>query len=172
MSGYVIVHGKVKDAEKMQEYGAAAGPIVGKFGGEVISRGPVEVLSGSSDYQLAVVIDDAFQGITHVVRGSDLLSSTPRQIFLQSTIGLPTPNYGHIPVIVNNQQQKLSKQTFAKAISNKAVTENLLQALAYLRQPIPPSKFTNKADDLLQWSARHWDLASIPDQLTIAELSS
>lgn len=56
MSGYVIVHGTVKDAEKMQEYGAAAGPIAGKFGGEVICRGPAEVLSGSSDYQLAVVI--------------------------------------------------------------------------------------------------------------------
>jgi uncharacterized protein (DUF1330 family) len=56
MSAYVIVHGTVTNPEKMQEYGAAAGPLAGKHGGEVISRGPVEVLSGSSDYQLAVVI--------------------------------------------------------------------------------------------------------------------
>ncbi|MFT5692633.1 MAG: glutamyl-Q tRNA(Asp) synthetase [Oceanicoccus sp.] len=123
-------------------------------------------------YQLASVIDDAFQGITHVVRGSDLLSSTPRQIFLQRIIGLPTPKYAHIPVIVNPQQQKLSKQTFAKAISNENVIENLLKALAYLRQPMPPSEFTNKTADLLQWSAENWDLTSIPNQLTIAELSS
>lgn len=123
-------------------------------------------------YQLATVIDDAFQGITHIVRGSDLLSSTPRQIFLQSTFGLPTPEYCHVPVIVNKQQQKLSKQTFAKALSNKDVVENLLQALAYLRQPMPPPKLTHKAADVLQWSVKHWDLASIPKQLTVAELSS
>jgi len=56
MSGYVIVHGTVKDADKMQEYATAAGPIVAKFGGEVISRGPTEVLSGSSDHKIAVVL--------------------------------------------------------------------------------------------------------------------
>lgn len=123
-------------------------------------------------YQLAAVVDDAYQGITHIVRGSDLLSSTPRQIFLQGIIGLPTPKYCHVPVVVNRQQQKLSKQTFAKAISNTLVIENLLQALAYLRQPTPPPMFTHKTTDLLQWSTAHWDLASIPKQLTIAEVSS
>jgi uncharacterized protein (DUF1330 family) len=59
MSAYVIVHGTVTNPEKMQEYGAAAGPLAAKHGGEVLSRGPVEVLSGSSDYQLAVVIQFA-----------------------------------------------------------------------------------------------------------------
>jgi uncharacterized protein (DUF1330 family) len=56
MSGYVIVHGTVKDADKMQEYGGAAGPIVAQYGGEVISRGPAQVLSGTSDHQIAVII--------------------------------------------------------------------------------------------------------------------
>ncbi len=120
-------------------------------------------------YQLAVVVDDAFQGITHVVRGSDLLDSTPRQIFLQRLLGLPTPSYCHFPVIANQQHQKLSKQTFAKAISNDTPAQNILQALAYLRQPLPPASVSRDVDELLLWASKHWSLASIPHQLNIKE---
>ena len=68
-------------------------------------------------YQLAVVVDDALQGVTDVVRGADLLDSTPRQIYLQRVLGLPTPRYLHVPVLRNALGEKLSKQTGAQAIS-------------------------------------------------------
>lgn len=69
-------------------------------------------------YQMAVVVDDAWQGVTHVVRGADLLDNTPRQVWLQRCLGLPTPTYMHIPVLTNNAGQKLSKQTGAPALNH------------------------------------------------------
>ena len=88
-------------------------------------------------YQLAVVVDDAFQDITHVVRGDDLLDSTPRQIYLQKLLGLPTPDYRHIPVVRNAQGEKLSKQTLAPPLDLARVDEQLRAAFAYLGLPEP-----------------------------------
>jgi len=78
-------------------------------------------------YQLAVVVDDAAQGITDIVRGADLLDSTPRQLYLQELLGLPHPRYLHVPVVLNEQGEKLSKQTGAQAFDNGATAEILLQ---------------------------------------------
>ncbi|MFP3757550.1 MULTISPECIES: tRNA glutamyl-Q(34) synthetase GluQRS [Cupriavidus] len=83
-------------------------------------------------YQLAVVVDDAAQGITHIVRGSDLLDSTPRQIHLQHLLGLPTPSYLHVPVVVNADGEKLSKQSGAQAIDTAAPLDALRMAGAHL----------------------------------------
>lgn len=83
-------------------------------------------------YQLAVVVDDAAQGITHIVRGSDLLDSTPRQIHLQHLLGLPTPSYLHVPVVVNADGDKLSKQSGAQAIDTAAPLEALRMAGTHL----------------------------------------
>jgi len=83
-------------------------------------------------YQLAVVVDDAAQGITHIVRGSDLLDSTPRQIHLQHLLGLPTPSYLHVPVVVNAEGEKLSKQSGAQAIDTAAPLAALRMAGAHL----------------------------------------
>ncbi|HEY3698254.1 MAG TPA: tRNA glutamyl-Q(34) synthetase GluQRS [Spongiibacteraceae bacterium] len=113
-------------------------------------------------YQLAVAIDDAAQNITHIVRGFDLLDSTPRQIFLQHCLHLPTPHYAHIPVIANSQRQKLSKQTFARALNNANAVDNLLAALEFLRQPLPPKPHTKSATNVLDWAIAHWDMALIP----------
>ena len=85
-------------------------------------------------YQLAVVVDDAYQGITDVVRGADLLLSTPRQILLQQLLALPTPHYLHLPVIVNAQGEKLSKQTLAEPLRKDMVVVTLFQALLQLQQ--------------------------------------
>jgi glutamyl-Q tRNA(Asp) synthetase len=85
-------------------------------------------------YQLAVVVDDAMQGITHVVRGADLVLNTPRQIFLQRLLGLTTPSYLHVPLVRNALGEKLSKQTRATAISVDEVLPTLAQAWAFLRQ--------------------------------------
>lgn len=86
-------------------------------------------------YQLAVVVDDAGQGITHVVRGEDLLESTPRQIFLQQCLGYATPRYLHLPVVVNAKGEKLSKQTGAQAIDGKEPGSLMRQAFAFLGLP-------------------------------------
>jgi len=79
----------------------------------------VKRADGLFAYQLAVVVDDAFQGITHVVRGADLVWNTPRQIYLQTLLGLPTPVYAHVPLITNAAGQKLSKQTLAPALPER-----------------------------------------------------
>ncbi len=86
-------------------------------------------------YQLAVVVDDAAQGITDVVRGIDLLDSTPRQIYLQRLLGLPEPRYLHLPILVDAQGSKLSKQTGAPGLDCSTPERNLARVLAWLGLP-------------------------------------
>lgn len=83
-------------------------------------------------YQLAVVVDDADQGVTHVVRGADLLDSTARQIYLQRLLGLPTPRYLHVPVVMNGTGEKLSKQTGAQALNLQRPEHTLMAAARFL----------------------------------------
>ena len=115
-------------------------------------------------YQLAVVTDDAEQGITHVVRGADLLDSTARQIYLQRLLGLATPQYLHIPVAVNALGQKLSKQTLAAAVSttDDAVRGAMLSALSFLGQSTAGAEVAVTVDDLLTIATRNWDRSRIP----------
>ncbi|WP_353155627.1 tRNA glutamyl-Q(34) synthetase GluQRS [Herminiimonas fonticola] len=87
-------------------------------------------------YQLAVVVDDADQGVTHVVRGTDLLESTGRQIYLQHILGLPTPSYMHVPVVLNEVGEKLSKQTGAQALDLAHPLDELLCAARFLELQI------------------------------------
>jgi len=116
-------------------------------------------------YQLAVVVDDGFQGITHIVRGSDLLDSTARQIHLQRCLGLPQPDYLHVPVIANRAGQKFSKQNHAPALRTAAAADNLRAALAFLRQPPPPAG----ADcaEILRCAVGGWAPDAIPAALSI-----
>lgn len=125
-------------------------------------RGPLHA------YQLAVVVDDADQGISHVVRGCDLLDSTPRQIFLQHCLGFPRLVYAHLPIITNEFGQKLSKQTHAPALDAHSSGTNLRQALRYLNQQEPPPNIQHK-DDLLCWAAQHWELQRIPPTQAMQE---
>ena len=118
-------------------------------------------------YQLAVVIDDAVQGITHIVRGADLLDSTPRQIYLQQLLGFATPNYAHIPVVVNEQNEKLSKQTLAKALSPstappQAAPMLLFEALCFLGQNPPPEMQNATLAETWRWAIANWQLESVP----------
>ncbi|MBI3374726.1 MAG: tRNA glutamyl-Q(34) synthetase GluQRS [Betaproteobacteria bacterium] len=113
-------------------------------------------------YQLAVVVDDAAQGVTDVVRGADLIDSTARQIHLQRLLGLPTPRYLHLPVAVNASGEKLSKQTRAKPVDPACAGPELVRAFVFLGHP-PPAEIAHAPPrDLLDWGARNWDPARIP----------
>jgi len=123
-------------------------------------------------YQLAVVVDDAAQGITDVVRGADLLASTPRQIHLQRLLGYPTPRYGHVAVAVNAQGEKLSKQTRAPAIDAAAPLPALLAALDFLGQQ-PPRELSGRSatrsdaalSSLWQWAVANWRIERVPQRI-------
>ena len=121
----------------------------------------VKRADGLFAYQLAVVVDDAFQHITHVVRGADLLTSTPRQIYLQHLLGLPTPNYLHLPVVTNSQGEKLSKQTLAKPIDTTLPSELLLSALRFMQQNPPEELSDYDATSILDWAVNNWDCEAL-----------
>lgn len=107
-------------------------------------------------YQLAVVVDDAEQGVTHVVRGADLLDSTPRQIYLQRLLGVPTPRYMHVPVVTNAAGEKLSKQTGAMALDVSRPLEELMTAAQFLRLPVTRAE---SLDDFWKQAIAAWAAA-------------
>lgn len=107
-------------------------------------------------YQLAVVVDDADQGITQVVRGADLLDNTARQIVLQKRLGLPTPDYVHLPLVVHPDGSKLSKQTFATALPLAGTSPLLVRALHQLNQSPPAGLADESPSIILDWAVRHW----------------
>lgn len=119
-------------------------------------------------YQLAVVVDDAFQGITDVVRGADLLASTPRQIWLQRCLGYPQPRYAHLPVAANAAGEKLSKQTLAPALDAAGAAVELVRALRFLGQPAPAELGWALPADVWAWASEHWQFAAIPNQRSIS----
>ena len=118
-------------------------------------------------YQLAVVVDDGEQGITHIVRGQDLLVSTPRQIYLQSSLHLPTPHYAHLPLLTNHHGQKWSKQTRAEPLDMHRREALLRQVLHYLGLPDAPA--VDKPRDLLAWAAQHWRIDRVPPEAVCTE---
>jgi len=113
-------------------------------------------------YQLAVVVDDAFQNITHVIRGADLLASTPRQIYLQRLLSLPTPRYAHLPVAVNAHGEKLSKQTLAAPLDTSKAVPLLYQALEFLGQQPPDALLHGSIKEVWSWAKAHWQLDAVP----------
>jgi len=120
-------------------------------------------------YQLAVVVDDAYQHITHIVRGADLLWNTPRQIALQTLLGMPAPQYAHLPLITNALGQKLSKQTLAPALPECAQSGVLGEALNMLGQSPPTALLHAPLAELLAWAEAHWRIEAVPTQSAIAK---
>lgn len=118
-------------------------------------------------YQLAVVVDDAFQGVTDVVRGADLLASTPRQIWLQQCLGMPIPRYAHLPVASNAAGEKMSKQTLAPALDSLAATRQLIDALRFLGQDVPGDLSNAGLADVWRWAETNWSFAAIPKVASI-----
>jgi len=118
--------------------------------------------NGIYAYQLAVVVDDAAQAITNVVRGVDLLDSTPRQIFLQQLLGYSTPRYMHLPIVTNAVGEKLSKQTNAAPIDVSNALMQLIDALKFLGQDPPIELIEGDIASFWQWASKHWRVDQIP----------
>ncbi|MGE8560466.1 MAG: tRNA glutamyl-Q(34) synthetase GluQRS [Acinetobacter sp.] len=114
---------------------------------------------GIINYQLAVVVDDYLQGMTHVVRGADLLDNTERQIWLGSILGYPKLEYMHLPLAMNDQGQKLSKQNMAQALDLKRAPELLQQAIRALHQP---EVDLDTPAHMLKQAIAQWDTQQIP----------
>jgi len=113
-------------------------------------------------YQLAVVVDDAMQGITHIVRGCDLIGTTTRQLYLQQQLNLPTPQYTHLPIIVNDVGLKLSKQNHAPIIDQQPVLPLLHKALVVLGQNPPTALRNESLQTFWDWSIAHWQTDNVP----------
>ena len=136
-----------------QFLGRVASELKSECGDFVLKR-----VDGVFTYQLAVVVDDGEQGITHVVRGADLLTSTPRQIALQQALGLATPDYAHLPVALDGQGQKLSKQTLASPLDDAHPVPALMAAAGFLDMSMEPvgslKEFWAQARE--KWVKRPW----------------
>ena len=113
-------------------------------------------------YQLAVVVDDAEQGITDVVRGADLLDSTPRQIFLHKLLKFTPPRYCHVPVAANANGEKLSKQTHAAAVDYARPQAALVPALRFLGQQPPDDLVDANIGEFWNWAIRNWRIDRVP----------
>lgn len=122
----------------------------------------VKRADGFYAYQLAVVVDDAAQGITYIVRGADLFGSTARQIHLQRLLGLPTPVYAHLPVVLSPSGEKLSKQTGATALDLKKGGALLCEALTFLGQAPPAELARETPEVVVEWGRAHWNFSAIP----------
>ncbi|QYN47699.1 tRNA glutamyl-Q(34) synthetase GluQRS [Gilliamella sp. ESL0405] len=115
-------------------------------------------------YNLVVVLDDHYQGISEIVRGADLLPVTAQQISLYQLFGYPVPTYCHLPLVLDNHGNKLSKQNHAKPIDLNNLTALTVQALQFLGQPILPDWRDASQTELLQWAIEHWQLTDVPQQ--------
>jgi len=107
-------------------------------------------------YQLAVVVDDIYQNINHVIRGCDLLEPTARQLTLFTTLNSPAPKYGHVPLAVTTKGYKLSKQNKAPTIDNNSPQPALIAALNFLGQKPNPSLINESVEDIISWAINHW----------------
>ncbi|SFP80309.1 tRNA glutamyl-Q(34) synthetase GluQRS [Pseudomonas borbori] len=143
------------------EYRQHLGREVGDF---VIRR-----RDGLYAYQLAVVLDDAWQGVTDVVRGADLLDSTPRQLYLQELLGFAQPRYLHVPLIIQPDGHKLGKSYRSPPLPADRAAPLLVRALHALGQAVPAELAAARPKELLSWAVSHWDVGRIPRSRTLAE---
>jgi glutamyl-Q tRNA(Asp) synthetase len=149
---FIVSAGRVAFDDRVQRY--IAQDVARDIGDFILRR-----RDGLFAYQLAVVVDDGAQRITDVVRGADLLASTPRQILLQRSLGLATPTYLHVPVAVSARGEKLSKQTRATPVDRDDAGKLLNAALEFLGQPRASSLVPR---EILAEAVTRWDAALIP----------
>ena len=119
-------------------------------------------------YDFATAIDDSSEGITHVIRGADLLDSTPKQLYLQSLLELSSPIYGHVPIAVNRTGKKISKRTGAvDALLNKQPQRLLTEVLHFLGQDVDMSLANSEPRTVISWALENWDFKRVPGQESI-----
>ncbi len=118
-------------------------------------------------YVLAVVVDDAAQGITHVVRGADLLDNTPRQIYLQRQLGLPLPIYAHVPVLTEPDDTKLAKSRRSVRLDEGGALPQLLAVLSMLGLRVPTALARATTAQVWDWAIAHWDIKNAPKRLNL-----
>lgn len=122
---------------------------------------------GLIGYQLACVVDEALMGISHVLRGADLIGSSLRQNILQAALALPTPRYAHLPVLLGPDGRKLSKQNGAAALDENLASTQISRCLALLGHPPPAELLGASPAQLLAWALLHWDWARLPRGLSL-----
>jgi glutamyl-Q tRNA(Asp) synthetase len=118
-------------------------------------------------YQLAVAVDDAAQGITHIVRGADLLDNTPRQIYLQRLLNMPLPTYAHVPVLTEPDDCKLAKSRRSVAVDAQAALPQLLLVFGLLGLAPPESPGVANLGEAWAWAIRQWDIERVPKRLNV-----
>ena len=118
-------------------------------------------------YLLAVVVDDAAQGVTHIVRGADLLDNTPRQIYLQRQLGLPLPAYAHVPVLTEPDDSKLAKSRRSVRLDPGQALPQLLTVLSMLGLPAPTALTRASIAEVWQWAIGNWDVGLVPKRLNL-----
>jgi glutamyl-Q tRNA(Asp) synthetase len=128
----------------------------------------IERRDGLATYQLAVVVDDAFQSVTRVVRGADLLASTPWQIELQQALEFPRPIYGHLPLVTEPDGSKLAKSRRSLPLNQTAAPRALFSTLTYLSQDPPPSLAHTSIKDVWKWALEHWNPQALAGRTAVA----
>jgi len=153
-------HGTLRFQDRAR--GPQAIDLADEVGDFVVRRG-----DGLFAYHLAMVVDDADVGVTDVVRGGDLLPSTAPQMAVQQALGIATPRYLHLPVALNDQDRKLSKQTKAAAVDRDAPALMLTRALEFLNLAPPDHLARATPPEILDWAIAHWYPARLPRNATI-----
>jgi len=116
---------------------------------------------------LAVVVDDAAQGVTHVLRGADLLDNTPRQIYLQRQLGLPLPAYAHVPVLTERDDTKLAKSRRSIPLDHQPLLPQLLAVFSMLGMVPPKALAAATLREAWSWAIADWDIGRVPKRLNV-----
>lgn len=124
----------------------------------------VQRRDGLASYQLAVLVDDAFQGVTRVIRGADLVSSTPWQLDMQSALGLMPPIYGHLPLVTEPDGSKLSKSRRSLPLDSGAAPRALTSTLTFLSQTPPPELALASVREIWNWAHANWNPQALAAQ--------
>jgi glutamyl-Q tRNA(Asp) synthetase len=152
--GYIQFHDRIQGSYRQD---------VARAVGDVILRRRDAVFA----YLLAVVVDDAAQGVTHVVRGADLLDNTPRQIYLQQLLGLPRPAYAHVPVLTEPDDSKLAKSRRSVRLDAASPLPQLLSVFGMLGLRPPLSLSAGSLAEAWRWAMGHWNVQKVPKQLNV-----